>query len=202
MLCGMSAQAANVLLHGLAYSTAELTRADSFYRSALSWNPYDAATHFTYGTWLLSHERAGEAVPHLRFAAENGFNSSLCYAYLVAAETSAGDLKAAEQTLSRAVKVYPRSVFLRVRYAAALSKLGREQEAGQEYAAALAVNAKAARGWYELIFHGLDAAGAAARQDANIALPGELQPEGCVFVILDENNERPRALDFRLAKHN
>ncbi len=202
MLCGMSAQAANVLLHGMAYSTSDTERADALYRSALRWNPYDAATHFTYGTWLLKRERASEAVPHLRYAAENGFNSSLCYAYLVAAETATGDHKAAEQTLSQAVKVYPRSVFLRVRHAAALTKLGREQEAGQESAAALAIDGRAARGWHELIFRGLDAAALAARTDANIALPGELQPEGCVFVILDENKERPRLLNFGLAKHN
>jgi len=80
--------------------------------------------------------------------------------------------------------------------------LGREQEAGQESAAALAIDGRAARGWHELIFRGLDAAALAARTDANIALPGELQPEGCVFVILDENKERPRLLNFGLAKHN
>lgn len=195
-------RAMNAVLEGAAQASADPVRAEHLYRAALRWDAHDATTHYNYGLMLYSARRATEAVPHLRYAAENGFNASLCYAYLVAAQTAIGDYKAAEQTLSQAVKVYPRSVFLRVRHAAALTKLGREQEAGQEYAAALTVNAKAARGWHELIFRGLDAAALAARTDASVALPGELQPEGCVFVILDENKERPRLLNFGLAKQN
>ncbi|MCA1849870.1 MAG: hypothetical protein LC672_02155, partial [Acidobacteria bacterium] len=84
----------------------------------------------------------------------HGYNSSVCYAYLAAAEALAGDMRAAEQTLALAVRVYPRSVFLRVRHATSLAEAGRSREASEEYSAALALDARAARGWRQLICFG------------------------------------------------
>jgi len=190
MFCGMSAQGLNVMLHGAAQSTARLDRTDYLYRAALRWNPYDAATHFNYGLWLYTNGRAEAAVPHIRYATARGFNASMCYEYQVAAEMEAGQSAAAERTLAHAVAVYPRSVFLRTRYAVALAENGKTREAEREYNAALAIDSRAARGWRQLIRFGVDAAVLAARNDSGIALPGELQPEDCVFAVLAENKRR------------
>lgn len=185
MSIGRIAQGTNAVLHGAA-NQAQGSQAERYYNSALAWNPFDAATNFNYGLWLYSNNRASEAVPHLRYAVERGFNSSVCYAYLAAAQNAANDPAAAEQTMARAVSVYPRSVFLRVRHSTALRAGGQAEQADQEYAVALALDARTARGWLELMSVGLDAATVTAYKDKSVALPGELYPENCIYAAVGE----------------
>jgi hypothetical protein len=108
----------------------------------------------------------------------------------VGAESNAGEPEAAERTLALAVRVYPRSVFARVRHAAALRRLGRVGEAGMEMSAALLIDSKAARGWEQLIENDIDAAADAARRDHGIRRPGELLPSDAVLAVLQENERR------------
>ncbi|MBC7855969.1 MAG: hypothetical protein IAF94_21275, partial [Pirellulaceae bacterium] len=59
---------------------AEPAKAEVYYQSSLRVYPASPATHFGYGIWLYNNRRGAEAVSHLRYAVENGFNSSICYA--------------------------------------------------------------------------------------------------------------------------
>jgi O-antigen ligase len=190
MFGSKSMQATSVLLQGRLASAETNEEVDELFRRAIAWNPLDAPLHFNYGMWLYQENRAGAAVPHLRYAAERGFNASVCYAYLAAAEAGAGDFEAAEKTLAHAVRVYPRSIFLRVRHASALAELKRAEEANEEYASALTLNSRVARGWRQLICFGRKTAKTAAFWDRSIAMPGELFPENCIFAVLDENEKR------------
>lgn len=190
ILSAMFVQATNVMLLAGAQASADPARADRLYRSALVLNPLDQATHFNYGLWLFYMGREHEALPRLRFAVERGFHTSTCYAYLAAAESNAGELEAAERTLAEAVRVYPRSVFLRVRHAAALGRLNRHAERELEMSAALLLDSRLARGWQQLIDNDMDAAIVAAKSDPGVALPGQLQPDDAVFVVLKENEKR------------
>lgn len=194
MLFAMSAQSLNVLMNGAAEASSDAALAESRYRSAIFWNPYDAAARFNYGMWLYYQGRAGEAAPHIRFGIENGINTSTCYVYLAAAQVAAGDMEASEATLSRAIEVYPRSVFLRVRHASALAALGRHQEAQSEYATALSIDERVARGWWQLICFGKKAATRAAmREPQSFTWPGELLPWEAARFVVDENKRRPPA---------
>ena len=190
MFGGRGAQATNSVLQGMAQSATTAARTEQLYRQALLWSPFDAPTHFNFGTWLFLKGRPAEAVEHLRYGVERGYNASSCYAYLAAAEAGAGSMQVAEQTLAKAVSVYPRSVFLRVRHASSLAEVGQMEEANEEYAAALALDLRAARGWRQLICFGRKAAKTAAFLDKSIAMPGELSPESCIFAVLDENDRR------------
>jgi O-antigen ligase len=190
MIGGISAQAMNVMLHGAAQASVDSRAAEKRYTAALFWNPYDVGTHYDYGLLLYSEGRSNEAVAHLRYAVQRGFNSSICYEYLAGAEISAGDMAAAEKTLAYAVSVYPRSVFLRVRHAAMLAAVNKTPEAENEDAAAFAINPRMARGWQQLINSGIDAATQAASKDAGIANPGELLPGDGVFAVLAEDKQR------------
>lgn len=185
-----SVQAIGTILHGLAQSNTEPAHVERYYRASLKVLPSSPATHFTYGLWLYGQKRASEAVLHLTYAVERGFNSSICYAYLAGAQESAGSPLAAEQTLANAVRVYPVSVFLLVRHSVSLERAGRPKESDIEFAKALSLNPRVARGWKQLIVNDIDAALDAARQDTTIALPGELLPEGAVFEVLQENEQR------------
>lgn len=189
--CVMTAQAVHVQLLAAAQSGADPARAETLYRAALKVNPLNPAAHYQLGVWLFYAGRGREAVPHLRYAVERGFNASTCYAYLAGAESSAGDEESSERTLAGAVRVFPRSVFLRARHAAALARLGRADEAELEMAAALLLDSRAARGWRSLIDDDIDAATASALRDpASVAVPGELVPEDAVFAVLKENERR------------
>ena len=196
VFCVMALQAASVQLIAAAQSSADEARAESFYRSSLAVNPLNPSTHYQFGVWLFQRGREREAVAHLRYGVERGFNASTCYAYLAGAEANAGGEPAAERTLAGAVRVYPRSVFLRARHAAALTRLGRVDEAGLEMRTALLLDSRAARGWQLLIDEDIDAAIAAAKRDpAAVAVPGELEPEDAVFAVLKENERRfPEAM--------
>jgi len=188
--CVLSVQGGGTVLHGLAQASAEPDKAERYFKSSLRIYPASAPTHFNYGAWLYNNRRATEAIPHLRYAVENGFNSSICYAVLAGAADSAGDSSLAERTLATAVGVYPASVFLLVRHAAALARNGRHAESKEVFSRALLLDPRAARGWQQLIENDIDAAYLAAKQDASIALPGELYPDTAVFQVLRENEQR------------
>jgi O-antigen ligase len=191
MLLWASMQATNSVTHALAQTSHRSpAQAEKLYLIALRCNRFDAATHYDYGSMLYQQKRIGEAVSHLRYAVDHGINTSIGYANLAAAEEGSHDLPAAERTLAYAVKVYPRSVFLLVRHAAALSRLGRSKESEVELSAAVLIDSRAARGWYHLINFDIDAAMAAAKRDTTIATPGELLPESAVYVVLKENERR------------
>jgi Tfp pilus assembly protein PilF len=188
---GFNIQAASVVLCGMAEASADASRAESLYRASLRLQGGSAGAHFSYGAWLFNRGREREAVAHLRFAVERGFNASTCYAYLAGAEANAGDEAAAERTLAEAVRVFPRSVFLRARHASALARVGRAGEAELEMAAAVLIDSRAARGWRKLIDDDIDAASDASRRDPQTyATPGELQPDEAVFAVLKENEKR------------
>jgi hypothetical protein len=190
MLLWVSTQATNSVMHGLADASQSPLHAEVLYLRALRCNPFDASTHFDYGSLLYRQNRVGEAIPHLSYAVDHGINTSTSFAYLAMAQEQSSDLTGAERTLALAVTVYPRSIFLRVRHAAALSRLERTKEAEVEFSTALLIDSRAARGWYELINFDIDAAMVAAKEDASIAMPGELVPENAVFVVLKENERR------------
>ena len=190
VVLAMGAQAASIMLQAAAQGSADQRGAESFYRSALRLNPYDVPARYDFGMWLYARGREREAVPHLRYAVERGFNSVVCYAYLAGAEANSGDLLAAERTLRFAARVYPRSVFIGVRHAAALERLGDKEAARVALREATEEDARSARGWYELIYNDVDAAVAAARRDPRVPMPGELLPPDGVFAVLQENEKR------------
>ena len=190
MVRDCSARAWAVVLHGRAQAAPDRARADSLYRGSLRWDASSAATHFDYGVRLAAEGRTAEALPHLRYAVANGFNTSVCFARLAAVQEAAGDAEGAERTLAFAVRAYPRSVFARVRHAAALARLGRASEAELEMAAALLIDSRGARGWQQLIERDIDPAVEAARRDSGIAMPGDLAPQEGVYAVLDENERR------------
>jgi O-antigen ligase len=187
---GLSAQGAGTVLHGLAQSSEQPAGAENYYQASLRVLPSRPATHFGYGLWLYQNHRAPEAVSHLQYAATNGFNSSICYAYLAGAAVSAGDLNSAAQTLATAVAVYPRSVFLLVRYSEVLKGIGQVEASQAVFSRALSLDQRAARGWQELIANDIDAAYLAAQRNKDIAMPGELVPQAAVFEVLQENEQR------------
>lgn len=190
MFTGAGMQAMNGVSHAWAQTSSTPSQAETFYRRSLRFNPFDAASPFDYGSLLYQQRRYDEAIQHLQYAVANGFNTSTSYAMLAAAEEAAGNAVASERTLAVAAKAYPRSVFTLVRHAAALSRLGKSVESEKQFSVAMTLDARAARGWYQLINFDIDAALSAAQKDSSLAKPGELKPQTAIYVVLKENERR------------
>lgn len=190
MFIGAGMQAMNGVTHAWAQTSSTPSEAETFYRHSLRFNPFDAASHFDYGSLLYQQRRYEKAVKHVRYAVAHGFNTSTSYAMLAAAEEAAGDAVSSERTLAVAAKAYPHSVFILVRHAAALNRVGESTKSEEQFSEALALDARAARGWYQLINFDIDAALSAAQRDSSLAKPGELKPQTAIHVVLKENERR------------
>jgi O-antigen ligase len=190
LVLGMSAQALSVIRSGQAQDASNASRSDELFRVALFWNRWDGPTHFTYGQWLYQQRRFQESIPHLRFGIRNGVNTSLCYAYLSSAEMKTGQATEAEGTLNEALKVYPRSVFLRVSRASLLSSQAKQAEADEEMSRALSINERDARGWWALINYGKEeATRLAIKEPKSVSAPGSLLPYDAVLFVLSDKEE-------------
>jgi pentatricopeptide repeat protein len=145
------------------------------------------------GAYLRSSGRsyvAGDitrAAGDLRTAIDRGLGVVLTYSALATCYTRTGDLEAAERTFDEALRIFPRSVFLRVRYSVFLDERGRTEAAKDQLAIAREINASQATGWHNIITTGSVAAYFAAKTDPNIAAPADLLPEAAVFEYLDKS---------------
>ena len=178
--CLLSAQAAGTVLHGLAEVSAEAAKAEGYYQSSLRVYPASPATHFGYGMWLYNNRRWAESGTPLTLCRREWVQqlNLLCLPRW-SGRNPPGTLASAERTLATAVRVYPASVFLLVRHAAALARNGRGAESKEVFSRALLLDPRAARGWQQLIDNDIDAAYLAAKQDPNIAHAWRALSRGC-----------------------
>ena len=173
----------------------DFAEAENFYRQAINLNPRNASAYFSYGQQLYFKKQPEKAVPMLEKAIANGLDVSIAYSYLASAQASAQDFQAAEETIAQALKIYPRSVFLRVRYAALLEKKGESEKSNEQLEIARRINDKQANSWQELITSGALATALRARTDEKILPPHELLPTGGLYAVIDEQaveNRFPR----------
>lgn len=166
--------------------TESLEEAIRLYEKAAYFDSDNAAAFYFQGIRLLKEKRASEAALLLQTAMEGGITATAAYSYLATAQILDGDTLAAETTMREAVKVYPRSTFARMRYAALLQKNGKEDLSAEQRQIALEFNEKQAQGWWNLITEGGTKAMFRARANENIMEPGGLKPENAIFAILNE----------------
>ncbi|HYP49936.1 MAG TPA: O-antigen ligase family protein [Pyrinomonadaceae bacterium] len=168
-----------------AEKTEEFIEAENFYRQAIGYNPRNASAYYSYGLRFYFDKQPEKAVPLLEKAVDNGLDVSFVYSYLASAQTAARDFQAAEETLSKALKIYPRSTFLRVRYASLLEKKGETGKAAEQMEIARRIDDRQANGWQELITTGAKASALKARHDRTITSPADLYPTGGLYAVFD-----------------
>jgi O-antigen ligase len=169
-----------------AESTESLDEAENYYRQAINFNSANASAYFSYGLRLYFKKQPDKAVPILEKALANGLDVSLVYSYLASAQSSTRNYQAATDTIDKAVKIYPYSIFLRMRYASLLEKIGEIEKSKEQVEFAHRINEKQANGWYELINTGASASALKARNNKMIAPPAHLLPSGGLYAVLDE----------------
>ncbi|HEX8368500.1 MAG TPA: O-antigen ligase family protein [Pyrinomonadaceae bacterium] len=173
----------------------DFAAAEDFYRQAIRLNPQNASAYFSYGQQLYFKKQPEKAVPMLEKAIENGLDASIAYSYLASAQAAAQNSQATEETIAQALRIYPRSIFLRVRYASLLEKKGETEKSDEQMEIARRINDKQANSWQALITTGATATALKARSDEKILPPHELLPTACLYAVLDEQaveNRFPR----------
>ncbi len=151
--------------------------------NAISIDPSEPMFRFYYGQWL---ERSGDhdsAIAQMRIAIDNGLADSPSFFRLAAAQLNAGRPGDAAETYAEALRVYPRSVFLRTAFSSFLKKRGDNARATAEYDSALSINEKQARSWQLAHDEGLETLVKTARVDNRYVSTFELKPESAPLVL-------------------
>lgn len=145
--------------------------------SAIAIDPSEPMFRFNYGQWLQQSGRYDAAISQMRLAIDNGLADSTSFFRLAATELESGRAVDAEKTFVQALRVYPRSVFLRTAYAAFLKRKGDIAAADAEHGSALLINEKQARSWQLAHDEGLERLVQVARVDQHYVSPFDLKPE-------------------------
>ncbi len=164
----------------------DFERAASLYKKAELLDPANASADYSFGFRLLQENRFDESAARLQKSVEKGLNTSICYSYLISSQTLAGDYEQAEKTASEAVRIFPYSVFMRVRYASLLKNLHREDESQAQFEIAERIDKKQAETWRILIDEGARAASEKAGDNKELLRLMELNPNQAIYAILTE----------------
>jgi tetratricopeptide (TPR) repeat protein len=171
-----------------AEQTADFKAATALYESALTVDPDNAPAYY-----YLAHRVAvqsknyGVAAAILKEGIERGVGMTLTYSKLSTYYEEAGDAAAAKNALQEAIRIFPRSVFARVRYADLLRRTGDEDAAAREMTAASAIDEKQAAGWRALLEDGSVNAFLLSQKDPLVSAPNDLLPARAVPEYVDKN---------------
>ncbi len=166
--------------------TQEFAPVAELYRSALRFDPDNAGAYYYFAHRNSLDGNNVEAAQLLRQGIDRGYGVTVTYSTLAKYQILSGDIAGAENTLNEAVKIFPNSVFLRVRFAIFLEKHGKPSDAETNLNTARSIDVRQAAGWEILIHQGSVAAYLKAQGDPNTAPPAELLPENAVFEYLDK----------------
>ena len=159
----------------------------ALFSRAAAIDPDYAAAHYRLAGISFDNGDYAGAAKELRVAIARGMGVVLTYSSLADCYEKAGDHDAEFGTFDEALRIFPRSVFLRVRYAIQLESVSRIDDAAAQLAAARDIDGKQANGWYSLITRGSLRSFYDANSDDEIAPPAELKPDVAVYQYLDKD---------------
>jgi O-antigen ligase len=165
--------------------TEDTAAALDLYRRAVYIDPDYSAAYLHSSGRNYAEKDFVKAAGDLRIAIDQGLGVVLSYSALVDCEIKIGDRVSAETTFVEALRIFPRSVFLRVRYALFLNDDGRSDDYEKEIAKARAIDSAQANGWLSLLTIGSVRSFYAAQSDTNLAPPADLLPAKAVLQYLD-----------------
>lgn len=168
-----------------AQTSEEETQKERYFQDAIALDGRDGSIRYYYGSELYRQKRVDEAIPQIHFAIDRGIATSIVYFDLASAQCIAGKLSDAEKTFTEAIKVYPRSVFLRTSYAAFLAKNGEEARSEIEYAKAFEINPRQANSWRIAHTEGMQKLSEAENRDKDLVEVMDLRPTEAIYALLD-----------------
>ncbi len=160
--------------------------AKSYFEKAEILDPANAAAAVSYGFRLRGEDKLQESSYQFKEAVAKGLNPIGSYSYLISSQILTNDFEGAKNTASEAVKIFPYSVFARVRYGSLLEKLDLKDEAAAQYEIAKHLNKKQAETWRLLINEGSFVAIKEAKGNDQILSLDKLIPNDAIFAVLSE----------------
>ncbi|MFL6373375.1 MAG: O-antigen ligase family protein [Pyrinomonadaceae bacterium] len=168
-------------------TSADRSTAASLFSRAVALDPDYASAHYRLSNTSFQNGDYNNAAAELQRAIDGGMGVVLTYSSLADCYQKAGDQTAEFRTFEKALSIFPRSVFLRVRYGIELDKAQRPADAKAQLSFARAIDAKQANGWYSLITLGSVRSFYKARNDETMAPPVDLKPDVAVLQYLDRS---------------
>lgn len=168
-----------------AFQSTDKIEAEKNLQTAIAFDTDEPLFRYLYGMQLFAAKRPDEAVSQMRFAIDNGIATSISYFNLASAQITARQNDQAEQTFIEALRVYPRSIFLRTAYAAFLKENARESEAQNEYQKADRINPKQAVSWWTAHTEGMTKLSLIDNRDDKFVRPMDLKPADGIYALID-----------------
>ncbi|MEP6703234.1 MAG: O-antigen ligase family protein [Acidobacteriota bacterium] len=181
-----SVRVASVILTEKANQTTGLDEATEAYHVAMRLDDENPFASKGFGMRLFHEGRYGEAAEHLSRAVEMGLGTSTDFSYLASAFSLSGNNEAAEDTMRRAARYYPRSVFVLVRYAVLLRQNDKETDSEDALARASRISPNSAKTWLALITEGPKATSDRASTEEGFVPVMDLQPTPAIYSAVTE----------------
>lgn len=162
------------------------SEAEAYFRSAIGLHPENTGAYLAYAGRAGRSGDTRLAAELYRKAIDNGLGVTVTYSTLSKAYELDGDPEYAELALAEAVSIFPRSVFIRIRYALLLEANGKGGESARQFEAARAIDLKQANGWEALIREGMLKAHLRAKEIGDSTPPAELRPNNAIYAYADE----------------
>jgi O-antigen ligase len=168
-------------------------RSYQLFDRALTFDPDNGAALFVHAA-RRGHEGDWPAAATLfRRSIDDGLGVTLTYSFLAESYSRSGNASAAEHAMAEAVRIFPHSVFARIRYALLLNANGKTRESEDQIDAAKRIDESQANGWHTIITEGSLAAVVRSQREPNVAAPYELRPGNAVYAYVDESERPPAA---------
>jgi O-antigen ligase len=171
--------------------TQNLVEAERHYSLAQRLDDENADAPYYRGIRLFQKEQYSDSVPYMAEAIHIGRARSVDFSYLASAQRLGGDTVGAELTMARALELYPRSVFVLMRYADLLKANGKEAECAAMLERARSLNRRDANSWWTFLNEGSNAAATLAFRDPAEYTPlMDLYPLNGVYAFRHEREIR------------
>jgi O-antigen ligase len=174
-------------LSGAADRTTDAPTAIAMYDRAATLDPDNPMAVLKASTRSFDAKEYAIAAERIRIAIDAGLGVDLTYSALADCYEKLDDPASAQRTFEEALRIFPHDIFLQVRYAVFLQKLGRNAEADEHLGIARKVDLRFANGWYALLTKGSVRAFYQSRSEHDtVAEPSELKPDAAVLQYLDK----------------
>ena len=168
-------------------NTKDTELAADYYQLAMKLDKENPSAPATLGMRLFFERRFSESAPLLENSIAIGKATSTDFSYLASAYTLRGDKRSAERTMARAVAMYPRSVFVLVRYGLLAQANGNAEIASNALERARALDTRSTNSWIQLITNGPLRTSELSFKDKDAYVPVmDLSPEQAMYAVLDE----------------
>jgi len=166
--------------------TVDRSVAATYYSRAAFLDPDYAAAHYRLSGTDLQTGNFPDSIPEIRKAIRGGMGVVLMYASLADCYAKVGDRDGEFAAYDEALRIFPNSVFLRVRYSTELEKASAGEAAAKQLTIARNLDEKQANGWYSLITRGSVQSFYDARMSEHMDAPVDLKPDMAVGQYLDK----------------